>query len=119
MDTALNYKKVLPQVKAYEYYMDEEFLESYYRNQGSIFLYNDGNVYYSLSPYNETYLPNIQPRTSVRIPRQIYNIKYGGKTLLTERNVYRFETHVTDSATISDFFQGHGNSLSKNGVFLR
>jgi len=40
-------------VKAYEYYMDEEFLESYYRNQGSIFLYNDGNVYYSLSPYNE------------------------------------------------------------------
>ena len=26
MDTALNYKKVLPQVKAYEYYMDEEFL---------------------------------------------------------------------------------------------
>ena len=31
--TALNYKKVLPQVKAYEYYMDEEFLENFYRNK--------------------------------------------------------------------------------------
>ena len=117
VDTALNYKKVLPQVKAYEYYMDEEFLESYYRNQGSIFLYNDGNVYYSLSPYNETYLPNIQPRTSVRIPRQIYNIKYGGKTLLTERNVYRFETHVTDSATISDFSKATGTPYQKTEFF--
>lgn len=117
VDTALNYKKLLPQVKAYEYYMDEEFLESYYRNQGSIFLYNDGNAYYSLSPYNETYLPNIQPRTSVRIPRQIYNIKYGGKTLLKERNVYRFETHVTDSATISDFSRATGTPYQKMEFF--
>ncbi len=113
MDTALNYKKVLPQVKAYEVLHGRGIPGSYYRNQGSIFLYNDGNVYYSLSPYNETYLPNIQPRTSVRIPRQIYNIKYGGKTLLTERSVYRFETHVTDSATISDFSKATGTPYQK------
>ena len=117
VDTALNYKKVLPQVKAYEYYMDEEFLESYYRNQGSMPLYNDGNAYYSITPYNETYLPNIQPRTSVRIPRQIYNIKYGGKTLLKERDVYRFETHVTDSATVSDFSKATGTPYQKMEFF--
>lgn len=117
VDTALNYKKLLPQVKAYEYYMDEEFLESYYRNQGSIFLYNDGNTYCSLSPYYETYLPNIQPRTSVRIPCQVYDIKYGGKTLLKERNVYRFETHVTDSATILDFSKATGTPYQKTEFF--
>jgi len=117
VDTALNYKKVLPQVKAYEYYMDEEFLERYYRNQGNIFLYNDGYILHSISPYNEIYLPNIRPRTSVRIPPQIYNIKYGGKTLLKERNVYRFETHVTDSATISDFFRATGTPYQKTEFF--
>ena len=117
VDTALNYKKVLPQVKAYEYYMDEEFLESYYRDQGSIFLYNDGNTYYSISPYHETYLPNIQPRTSVSIPPQVYNIKYGGKTLLKERNVYRFESHVTNSATISDFSRATGTPYHKTEFF--
>ena len=116
-DTALNYKKVLPQVKAYEYYMDEEFLENYYRNQGSIFLYSDGNSYHSFSPYYETYLPNIQPRTSVKIPPQVYNIKYGGKTLLKERNVYRFETQVTDSATISDFSKATGTPYQKTEFF--
>lgn len=103
IDTALNYKKVLPQVKAYEYYMDEEFLDRYYRNQGDIFLYRDGSSSYSINPYNDTYLPNIKPRTSVRIPNQTYYIRYGGKTLLKEQIEYRFETHVTDSATISDF----------------
>ena len=116
-DTALNYKKVLPQVKAYEYYMDEEFLENYYRNQGSIFLYSDGNYYHSFSPYYETYLPNIQPRTSVKIPPQVYNIKYGGKTLLKERSVYRFETQVTDSATISDFSKATGTPYQKTEFF--
>ena len=108
---------MLPQVKAYEYYMDEEFLENYYRNQGSIFLYSDGNSYHSFSPYYETYLPNIQPRTSVKIPPQVYNIKYGGKTLLKERNVYRFETQVTDSATISDFSKATGTPYQKTEFF--
>ena len=104
-------------MKAYEYYMDEEFLENYYRNQGSIFLYSDGNSYHSFSPYYETYLPNIQPRTSVKIPPQVYNIKYGGKTLLKERNVYRFETQVTDSATISDFSKATGTPYQKTEFF--
>lgn len=103
IDTALRYKKVLPQVKAYEYYMDEEFLDKYYRDQGNFFLYRDGNAYCSINPYNEIYLPNIKPRTNVRLPNQIYYIKYGGKTLLKEQHEYRFETHVTDSAMISDF----------------
>lgn len=97
--------------------MDEEFLENYYRNQGSIFLYSDGNSYHSFSPYYETYLPNIQPRTSVKIPPQVYNIKYGGKTLLKERNVYRFETQVTDSATISDFSKATGTPYQKTEFF--
>ncbi len=103
IDTAVNYKQVLPQVKAYEYYMDEKFLENYYRNQGRIFLYRDGSTSYYIVPYDECYVYNIQPRTSVRLPEQVYYIKYGGKTLLKEKTVYRFETHVTDSATISDF----------------
>lgn len=103
IDTAVNYKQMIPQVKAYEYYMDEKFLEDYYRNQGRIFLYQDGNSSYYINPYEESYVYNIKPRTSVRLPEQVYYIKYGGKTLLKEKVAYRFETHVTDSATISDF----------------
>ena len=80
-------------------------------------MYSDGNSYHSFSPYYETYLPNIQPRTSVKIPPQVYNIKYGGKTLLKERNVYRFETQVTDSATISDFSKATGTPYQKTEFF--
>uniref|UniRef100_UPI00402880EB RHS repeat domain-containing protein n=1 Tax=Butyricimonas virosa TaxID=544645 RepID=UPI00402880EB len=80
-------------------------------------MYSDGNSYHSFSPYYETYLPNIQPRTSVKIPPQVYNIKYGGKTLLKERSVYRFETQVTDSATISDFSKATGTPYQKTEFF--
>lgn len=110
IDTTVNYKYKMLQVKAYEYFMDEEFLETYYRNQGNVLLYEDaGNACY-LNSYSEVYVPNIKPRTRVQLPRQFYDIIYGGKTLLREETEYRFETHVTDSAAYSDF------SLKATGI---
>lgn len=102
-DTADWYKRTITQVKAYEYYMDEEFLENYYRDQGKIVLYQDGYSWYYIDPYEEYYVYNIKPRVSVRLPGQVYCIKYGGKTRLKEKSVYRFESQVTSSPSKSDF----------------
>ncbi|WP_141560864.1 hypothetical protein [Butyricimonas sp. Marseille-P3923] len=102
-DTTDSYKRAITQVKAYEYYMDEEFLEDYYRRQGDIFLYQDGSLLHYINPYKEYYLYNIKPRVSVRLPEQVYCIKYGGKTRLKEKAVYRFESQVTSEPLMSDF----------------
>ena len=98
-DRVIGYNRVLPQVKAYEYYMNEDEMSAYYQNQGSVFLYRDGLMSSSMNPYREIYLPNIQPRTNVVLPVQNYNLLYGGKTVLKEQLVYNYGGDVTDRAS--------------------
>jgi len=86
------YGKSLPQIHAYKYYLDKQAMEEYYRQQGSILLYSDGSVSYSVSPYEEIYLPDIEPRTCMELPEQSYKLRFGGATLLKEQSVYRFGT---------------------------
>lgn len=95
-DTVLNYKRKLPQVKPYEYYMDGS-IGQYYKEQGNIPLYFDEGRTQLMNPYNEMYLPNISPREHILVPKLDYTLCYGGKTLLKEQLYYKFESHVTDS----------------------
>lgn len=98
-DSLLKYNKKNIQVQADEYYMDEEFLSQFYYSQGKINL--GGNQYFS--PYEKLYKPNIQPRTQYNtIPKQSYQLCYGGKTLLKEQRMYKFSGTVTTEPDESD-----------------
>lgn len=85
-----------PQLKADENYMDAEYLENYYRNQATVLIYRDGLSSYSLSPYYNVYLPNIQPRTTRQPSNVAYTLFYGGKTLLTSQKEYRYASPEGD-----------------------
>lgn len=98
-DTILGYKYKKEQLQAYDYYMDMEYLSSYYKSLDTKQLYPG----YYYSPYNEIYLPNISPRVSIKIPESNYKLLYGGKTLLKEQIEYRFEGQVTDKISRFDF----------------
>lgn len=102
-DDRFLYDRCLPQMKAYDYYLDADYLSNYYRNQGNIVLYTNGNYIYYISPYNEVYVRNIEPRTTVIVPDLSYSFYYGGKTLLQRRSEYHFNDIVTALPDISDF----------------
>ena len=70
--------------------MDAEYLENYYRSQQTVLIYRDGSIGYSLSPYYDVYLPNIQPRTTRQPSNVAYTLYYGGKTLLKSQKEYRY-----------------------------
>lgn len=91
-DSLLQYRKSILQMQADEYYMDEDYLSQYYRSQENT---NLGGGHF-FSPYNQLYVPNIQPRTQGYVrPTQDYHLRYGGKTLLKEQRVYKFSGTVT------------------------
>lgn len=103
-DTVFRYDRNVPQLKVFEYYMDPDYINQYYKNQGVVYLYRDGDHSYSLDVYEEVFRPNILPRiTVVGGGNNYYNLVYGGKTLLKEQLEYRFEGNVTDSVSITDF----------------
>ena len=90
------YTGVCPQLKADENYMDAEYLENYYRSQQTVLIYRDGSIGYSLSPYYDVYLPNIQPRTTRQPSNVAYTLYYGGKTLLKSQKEYRYASPDSD-----------------------
>lgn len=100
-EPAMRYVKRLPQLQAFEYYMNEETIARHYQAMKSVDLYN-GN---QLDPYDDLYKPNIYPRTKVKIPDLSYELYYGGATLLKEQQEFVFEGNVTDSVSLNDFYQ--------------
>ena len=102
-DNRFLYNRNLPQVKAYEYYMDADYLESFYRNQGNLVLYRDRGYVCTMNPYRDVYLHNIEPRTKIVLPKCVYSLCYGGKTLLQRQSEYHFDHVVTAQPDISDF----------------
>lgn len=98
-DTLAGYNKILPQMKAYEYYTDQETVEEYYRSQGTVQLCASS----SFNPYEEIYLPNILPRTNSVLPFQAYSLYYGGKVLLKEQLEFRFVGSGTGEVSSEDF----------------
>ena len=96
------YNKVQPQIQAYSYYMDKKKLEDYYKQQGRVLLYSDGLSYHYVSPYEELYLPNVEPRTHILLPEQHYELRFGGATLLKEQSVYQFDGEVTHAISYTD-----------------
>lgn len=99
-DSLARYTKKILQLQSYEYYMNEEDLSKSYKGMPNI------NLGYGkmLDPYKDIYLYNISPRTTISIPNRLYNLCYGGTTLLKEQREYKFEGHVTDSISINDFY---------------
>ena len=113
-DTILGYKYKKEQLQAYDYYMDMEYLSSYYKKLDAKQLYPG----YYYSPYNEIYLPNISPRVSIKLPELNYKLLYGGRTLLKEQVEYRFEGQVTDKISRFDFSdKATGNPFQKVEYF--
>lgn len=102
-DSAWQYRRALRQMKPYEFYLDREEQADFYRRQGSIFLYEDNGRRYTCNPYEEVFLPNVEPRTHVKLPRQDYFLIYGGKTLLKEQAEYCFEGAVTNGVSLDHF----------------
>ena len=100
-DSLFTYRQCLPQVKAYEYYLDEEKVKQYYLDQGDVVLYV---LYkpYMINPYKETYLPNIEPRVTKRIPDFRYNLYMGGATLLKEKLEYHYESSLMGNMSLAD-----------------
>ena len=100
-DSLFTYSQCLPQVKAYEYYLDEEKVKQYYLDQGDVVLYV---LYkpYMINPYKETYLPNIEPRITRRIPDFRYNLYMGGATLLKEKLEYHYESSLMGNMSLAD-----------------
>lgn len=96
------YNKAQFQIQAYSYYMDKKKLEDYYRQQGQFLLYSDGLTSYYTSPYEELYVPNVEPRTRILLPEQLYELRFGGATLLKEQSVYRFDGEVTHAISYTD-----------------
>jgi len=94
----MGYKNILPQMKAYEYYMDEEKLGAYYRDQENLEVFTQ-----TINPYKDIYMVNFKPRTGVRLPHQYYDLYYGGKTLLKEQLEYHFESQETNRPSVVDF----------------
>ncbi len=89
---SIDYVKSLPQVKAYDYYIDKEKIKEHYLTQKHVPLYDlgEGRSDY-MNLYEEVYLPNIEPRTSVTVPDYSYGLLYGGATLLKERIEYCYD----------------------------
>lgn len=104
------YSNSLPQIKTYEYYLDGENLEEFYKAQGDILLGTDrshsgkckSHSYY-FNPYSDVFCPNFLIRTRHQLPQQAYLLQYGGKVLLKEETEYRFENHMTNAPSVLDF----------------
>lgn len=94
---------ILTQTQPYEYYLDRNKLSQYYKAQGTQVLYKEYNTPYSISPYYEVYIPNIEPRTYITVPNCQYSLFYGVTTLPKEDITYSFEGRVTDKISIADF----------------
>lgn len=99
----IKYLNSIPQIKAYEYYMDYDQLSSYYQNQSNVTIYCDRNSCHYINPYNEIFLPNIEPRTSVNLPEQSWNLIYGGKILLKSREEYTVEGNYATESSVNHF----------------
>lgn len=99
-DSLACYTKQIPQLQCYEYYMNADELSKVYMSMP----YVDLGYGKRMRPYEDIYLYNILPRTTITIPRKSYDLYYGGATLLKEQQEYIFEGHVTDSISISDFY---------------
>ena len=102
-DSALFYNRYLPQLQAYEYYIDRESVGEYYERQDNILLYMDGTAYRYINPHYEIYEPNILPRTNIVGDHQVYPLCYGGKVVLKSQSVYHFHDTVAGQMTVADF----------------
>lgn len=92
-------RQELPQIQAYDPYLDAEEMEIYY---------ND------VDRFSRTlYERNIKPRTKVVLPQQIYPLYYGVKTLLKEQAEYRSESMYADKISFSRILNSRDVSLYK------
>lgn len=117
--SGFGYTGVCPQLKADENYMDAEYLENYYRSQQTVLIYRDGSIGYSLSPYYDVYLPNIQPRTTRQPSNVAYTLYYGGKTLLKSQKEYRYASPDSDGelfCTTEYFYDNPAGSVRPTRV---
>lgn len=95
------YEREYPQLKIDENYMDAQYLENYYQKQPAMRIYQDNGYTYSLSPYNDVYLPNIKPRTTRQSSNVAYTLYYGGKTLLKSQKEYRYASPDSEGELFS------------------
>lgn len=87
------YNRCLPQIQASDYYLDGESLQSFYKKQSTDYAKGE-----------DLYNANIEPRLSPILPQMSYDLYYGGKTVLKEELIYRFEGGQTGRISYNDFF---------------
>lgn len=101
------YSKNMPQIKAYEYYIDAETISEYYRDQGdengNVLLYADATHRITMNPHRDIYEANIEPRTNVKLPVQHWDLMYGGKVLLCSQEEYRINGNYSTSSSVNHF----------------
>lgn len=103
----LSYCHSIPQLKAFEFYMDAKDVEPYYHGTVDILPWTSS---YSFSiDLRRLYLNDIEPRTNAIAPNLYYELRYGGKTLLKEQAEYIFEEQVTQKLNYTDLFTDFRN----------
>lgn len=78
------------QVKSSGLWVDKGKMEREYANKEPVLLYHDG-VDHVINYYNEYYSPNLEPRTTIVLPKLKYLLPYGGKVVLWQRENIIFE----------------------------
>ena len=93
------------QLQPYEYYIDAEKIGLEF-SKNLVELYKDNGIRGGIIPYNDIYLPNLEPRTNIRIPDQKYLLYYGGKVVPKEHQEYHFESvsQATRTPRIDDLY---------------
>lgn len=102
------FSSVKLQLKPYGFYIDKERIKREYQGKPQICICRDGLTAYYIDPYEHVYKSNIAPRTNIIIPDQSYNLYYGGKVVLKEREMYTFASTsqmiAVDTPRYNDFY---------------
>jgi YD repeat-containing protein len=70
-----------------------------------------------MNPYQDQYIPNIEPRTGISVPDQSYNLYAGGKVVLKDVKEYMFD-YTPGATTTGPRFQDLYEILPDTGYLM-
>ena len=103
--------QVQPQVRVYEYYLDEEAILAHYKREPPLCVQDNGREICVVNPM-DLYRNNILPRRQAAIPfNPMYQLLYGELNLLSCREEYRFENPMAGEVSYDDIEKGSPDEL--------
>ncbi|MCL2562117.1 MAG: hypothetical protein FWE10_07375, partial [Rikenellaceae bacterium] len=121
-NAAIKYSKYNRQIKAYDYFLDHDYLSEHYQSQGHFDINLGEPSLFNFNIHNDIYVPNFFPRTHTEMLNyedQAYSLAYGGKVLLRAQEEFRIEGNdpLLSGPCIGHFVADLGTPFNKVEYF--